>query len=207
MIEINPLSLEFSVVVSCPISTIFKGSDLFLERGSDMKKWLHASTNNVKRIEIDFYGEIDLSEDINASRSPNRRRVFRNTQIVIRDISTYLQSKGLRILNVSKSSNQDSDSTYYDIDVKLQDTKGKIDYLYLRISDHAENLANEAARDNYHDRLTRSYEGLPESENVRTRWKYKSIEITGKKFNNYDRAMNRVKEEIDDVLKEGGINV
>ena len=170
-----------------------------------MKRLINASTTakNVERITIDFYGGVDVEEEITAVANP--KKVFKNTQVVIRDVKAYLKSKGLKILFVKKSDNEDSDSTYYDVDVKVANPKGKTKYIYLRVSDHTEDPNNEEARQNFHDRKTRDYENLPEDADVSELYKYKSIDVTGKRYDNYDRAMNRVKEIINEILSAEGI--
>lgn len=169
-----------------------------------MKRFIKSSqtAEGVNRIEIDFYG-IDLEEEIEARSNP--KRVFKNADVVIRDVKAYLEDKGLKILRISRSNHKDSDSTYYDVDIKVANNKGKYEFIYLRISDHPESTLNDIPRKNYHDRITRSYKGLKDADNVDGLYHYASIEVTGKQFNNYDRAMNRVKERIDEVLKGVGL--
>lgn len=168
-----------------------------------MKRVIKAETaKDVERITIDFYGGIDLTEIEAAS---NLKRVFKNTKVVMRDVKAYLESKGLKVLNMSKSSNEGSDSTYYDVDVQVATNTGKLKYVYFRISDHDENLDNERPRRNYHDRLTRQYANLAETDSVEDLYRYKAIAVVGKAYNNYDRAMNYVKRLIDETLSEGRI--
>lgn len=178
-----------------------------------MKKWIHGSikTNSQSelpgsspdnRLEIDFYG---VDPEIVIESVSNSKKVFKNTEVVMRDMSAFLKGLGLTVLDKHKSSNYDSDSTYYDIDVKVKNPKGKLAYVYFRISDHTESYQNSDARDDYHARITRNYANLPEDADVTGTWYYESIEVVGKKYNNYDRAMNYAKQRILAVLKEKGI--
>lgn len=169
-----------------------------------MKRLINAETTakDVERITIDFYGGIDL-EEVNAASNP--KRVFKNTELVIRDVKNYLTQKGLKVLSVRKSSNEGSDSTYYDVDIRVCNSKNNIEFIYLRVSDHDESLLNKDPRDNYHKRLTRRYKNLPETNDVTGLYKYYSIVVSGKSYNNYDRAMNWVKAQIDTYLREEGL--
>lgn len=169
-----------------------------------MKRFIKSSqtAEGVNRIEIDFYG-VDLEEEIEARSNP--KRVFKNAAVVIRDIKAYLEGKGLKVLKTSRSNHSNSDSTYYDVDVKIKNPAGKLGYLYFRISDHDENPNNEESRRNYHDRITRGYENVGDDVDVAELWNYTSIAVTGKRYDNYDRAMNYAKRVIDEVLKKEGL--
>lgn len=169
-----------------------------------MKRLIKASetAEDVNRITIDFYGNVDLT-GIEAASNP--KRVFKNTELVIRDVRNYLTQKGLKVLSVRKSSNENSDSTYYDVDIRICNNANNFEFIYLRVSDHHESLLNKDPRDNYHKRLTRQYKNLPETDDVTGLYKYYSIVVSGKGYNNYNRAMNWVKVQIDSYLREEGI--
>ena len=94
---------------------------------------------------------------------------------------------------------------FYDVDIKLRNKGGDVRYLYFRISDHDEDPINDVPRKNYHDRITRGYEGLSDQDAVDSLYRYNSIAVTNKRYNNYDRAMNKVKSEIDRILSEEGL--
>ena len=179
-----------------------------------MKRWIKSSTAaGVDRICIDFYGDIDLEEIIGGKtvkkhhvQRKQPKRLFKNTQVVIRDVTNYLKSKGLTVLRTEKSSNYNSDSTYYDVDIQYQTADSDVEYIYLRISDHPEDSSMTDARDSYHDDITRNYGDYSESEDVRNKWSYESIEVDKiKKYKNYNLAMNYVKQRIDGVLERVGI--
>lgn len=166
-----------------------------------MKKWIHSS-ENADRITIDFYYIIDQPDEIAASKK-QKSRVFKNVDRVIEEVKKHIENKGLTVLNCHKSNRIESDSTYYDVDVKVETNKGNLEFVYFRIADHfiSANTTQEQV-ENYYANQTRKYKGLPDSEDVTVLFDAYSIVVIGKRFTNFDLAMNKVKEEIDIYLKD-----
>lgn len=166
-----------------------------------MKKWVHAS-DDLNRITIDFYYIVDKTNEIAAAKK-QRPRVFKNVDRVIEEVKKYLENKGLTVLNCHKSNRTESDSTYYDVDVKVETNKSDLEFVYFRIADHfiSANTTQEQV-ENYYANQTKKYKGLPDSEDVTVLFDAYSIVVMGKRFTNFDLAMNKVKEEIDIYLKD-----
>lgn len=162
---------------------------------------------DIERIVIDFYGVGALVEEVEAASKGNipKKAPLSNSKVVIRDVTAHLSKKGLKVLNSHVSSNTGSNSTYYDIDIKVKDPSGEVKYVYLRVSDHPEDPNMIGPRNKYHENLTRKYENLPDSAVVDDMYVYTSIEVAGKVYDRYDKAMNKVKQLIDQALAKEGI--
>lgn len=185
-----------------------------------MKRWIRGSRSqeeDVERITIDFYPDLSILEDIdseeevsaarkNRARTSNIKQVFKNkAQNVIDDITAYLESKNVKILHVKKSSRKGSDSTYFDVDISVITDKGP-KYIFFRISDHNPPDNPSGSRLDYYRRKAESYEGIAlTKEEADELFYYCDISVTGVRYNNYDRALNRVKYLIDVRLRTYGI--
>lgn len=90
-------------------------------------------------------------------------------------------------------------------DIKVKNPNGDLQYLYFRVSDHPEDPYMSNARESYHQKLTRKYEQLPDSAVVDNMYLYTSIVVNGKRFDRFDAAMTKVKQDIDQVLKENNL--
>lgn len=169
-----------------------------------------------ERLVIDVYPVEDIEEveeelvegaskSKKKRRTANTRQVFRDTDRVINDIIDYLNRKGVKLIKYHKSIHEESDSTYYDVDIRVATDKGP-KYLYFRVAAHDEAFDFSGSRDSYFTRKTSEYEGAElTDEQAKKLYKYCNIVVSGVAYNTYDKAINDVKMHIDRELAAYGI--